>query len=216
MGGLVEKIILRNTPIPAAKAQEFTTYQDGQTGMVIHVLQGEREMVRQNRSLAKFELKGIPPMKAGVARIKVIFAVDADGLLTVSAVEENTKISQVVEVKPSYGLSEEEIKSMLYSSMEHGRDDIAMRLIAESKVEAERLIIALESGLKDDADLLSENDLAQINQQKLQLQESLKGDNREKILAETAALESISANFAECRMNKHIAASLRGKKVGEF
>jgi len=216
MGGLVEKIISRNTPIPVSKAQEFTTYQDGQTGMVIHALQGEREMVQQNRSLAKFELKGIPPMKAGVARIKVIFAVDADGLLTVSAIEENTGISQVVEVKPSYGLSDEEIKAMLYASMEHGRDDIAMRLLAESKVEAERLIIALESGLKDDADLLTSDEIKEINKQKLQLQKSLEGNDREKILSNTNALENISANFAENRMNKHIANSLRGKQVNEF
>lgn len=215
MGGLVEKIIPRNTPIPVSKAQEFTTYQDSQTGMVIHVLQGEREMVGQNRSLAKFELKGIPPLRAGIARIKVIFSVDADGLLTVSALEEITGTKQTIEVKPSYGLTEEEIKTMLYSSMEHGREDMERRLLAESKIEAERLIIALESGLYEDADLLDPSDLEKINQHKMQLRMSLDGTVREKIIADTTALENVSADFAASRMNKHIANSLRGKKISE-
>lgn len=215
MGGLVEKVIHRNTPIPVSKAQEFTTYQDGQTGMVIHVVQGEREMVQQNRSLAKFELKGIPAMKAGVGRICVTFAVDADGLLTVSAREETTGTEQVVEVKPSYGLSEEEIKNMLYASMQHGREDMEQRLLAEAKVEAERLIIALESGLSEDADLLSAEELTAINSKKTDLQTSMAGTNRDNITTATAALEGAAANFASSRMNKHIAASLRGKKIGE-
>lgn len=213
MGGLVEKVIHRNTPIPVSKAQEFTTYQDGQTGMVIHVLQGEREMVSQNRSLAKFELKNIPAMKAGVARIKITFAVDADGLLTVSAVEETTNTQQKIEVKPSYGLSDEEIKQMLYASMEHGTEDMELRLLAEARVDAERLIIAVESGLAEDADLLSAEELQALQTQKTQLQETLKGTDREKILAANAQLERASADFASRRMNKHIATALRGKKI---
>lgn len=213
MGSLVEKIIHRNTPIPVSKAQEFTTYKDGQTGMVIHVLQGEREMVQQNRSLAKFELKNIPPMNAGVARIKVIFTVDADGLLTVSAREEITGTEQTVEVKPSYGLTDEEIKNMLYASMEHGREDMAERLLAEAKIEAERLIIAIDSGLSLDADLLGEAELQNIQLQKNALTKSISGNDREKILADTKKLEEITANFASKRMDKHIAFALRGKKI---
>ncbi len=216
MGGLVEKIIHRNTPIPVSKAQEFTTYQDGQTGMVIHVVQGEREMTQQNRSLAKFELKNIPAMKAGVARIKVIFAVDADGLLTVSALEETTGTQQKIEVKPSYGLSDEEIKEMLYASMQHGREDMAARLLAEAKIEAQRLIIALESGLAEDSDLLNESELADINNSKINLEISLKADDREVIIANTKKLEELSADFASSRMNKHIASALRGRKIEEF
>lgn len=213
MGGLVEKIIHRNTPIPVSKAQEFTTYQDGQTGMVIHVVQGEREMVQQNRSLARFELKNIPSMKAGVARIKIIFAVDADGLLTVSAIEETTNTQQKIEVKPSYGLSDEEIKQMLYASMEHGSEDMNLRLLTEAKIEAERLIIALESGLADDVDLLTAEELDVLQKQKSQLQEILKNTDREEIIATTSVLEKSSADFASRRMNKHIASALRGKKI---
>ncbi len=215
MGGLVEKVIHRNTPIPVSKAQEFTTYQDGQTGMVIHVVQGEREMTQQNRSLAKFELKNIPAMKAGIARIKVVFAVDADGLLTVSALEETTGTRQTIEVKPSYGLSHEEIKEMLYASMEHGRDDMAMRLLAEAKIEAQRLIIALDSSIKDDSDLLSTSELSDINRLKNKLQESLQGEDRELILANNKKLEEISTDFASNIMNKHIAASLKGRRIEE-
>lgn len=213
MGGLVEKIIHRNTPIPVSKAQEFTTYQDGQTGMVIHVLQGEREMVQQNRSLAKFELKGIPSMVAGIARIKVIFAVDADGLLTVSAREEVTGKEQVVEVKPSYGLTDEEIKNMLYASMEHGREDMAERLLTEARIEAQRLIIALDSGLNQDEDLLTKLELENILNHKNILLKSIDGMDRKKILADTKKLEEVSANFASERMNRHIAISLRGTKI---
>ena len=155
MGGLAEKIIHRNTPIPAAQAQDFTTFQDGQTAMMIHVVQGEREMIDQNRSLARFELRAIPPMSAGAARIRVTFAIDADGLLTVSAREQTTGVEQTVEVKPSYGLSEQDMATMLRQSLEHARQDMVRRLLAEARVEAERAVLAVRSALAADGTLLS-------------------------------------------------------------
>ncbi|MBC7952582.1 MAG: Fe-S protein assembly chaperone HscA, partial [Rhodospirillaceae bacterium] len=158
MGGIVEKVIPRNTPIPVSMAQEFTTYQDGQSAMSIHVVQGEREMVDQNRSLARFILRGIPPMTAGAARIRVTFQVDADGLLTVGATELTTGVEQHVAVKPSYGLNEDEMANMLRASLENARDDMAQRLLAESVVEAKRSVLAVRSALGVDADLLSESE----------------------------------------------------------
>lgn len=214
MGGLVEKIIPRNTPIPVAKSQEFTTYQDGQTGLVIHVLQGEREMSSQNRSLAKFTLSNIPPMKAGMARIKITFAVDADGMLNVSAIEETTGTQQTIVVKPSYGLDEDEIKTMLLNSMKHGAEDMATRLLEEAKLEARRLIIALDSGLKEDQDLLDKQELANILNHKQQLQTSLNSTDRESIITATTNLETSATDFSTRRMNKHIADSLKGRKIG--
>ena len=154
MGGVVEKVIHRNTPIPVAMAQEFTTYQDGQTAMLIHVVQGEREMVDQNRSLARFTLHDIPPLTAGAARIRVNFALDADGILTVAAREESTGTEQRVEVKPSYGLSDEDMETMLRDSMENARVDMETRLLTESRVEARRAVLALNAALEADGDLL--------------------------------------------------------------
>ena len=154
MGGIVEKVIERNTSIPVSMAQEFTTYQDGQSAMMVHVVQGEREMVDQCRSLGKFVLSGIPPMTAGAARIKVTYSVDADGLLTVSAREEMTGVEQTIEVKPSYGLSEDDMATMLRSSMENARGDMEWRLLAEARVEAGRTVDALDAALKVDGDLL--------------------------------------------------------------
>ncbi len=213
MGGIVEKIIGRNSPIPVAKAQEFTTYKDGQTAMAIHAVQGEREMVNQNRSLARFELKGIPPMVAGAAKIKVTFAVDADGLLTVSAAEETTGLQQKVEVKPSYGLSEEEIRNMLYASMQNAKDDMELRLLTEAKVEAEGLVMILQNAMIADAALLSDTEIKAINEKIEQIKAANGGADRDKINLLRKELEEITGPFAESRMNAHIGDALRGKKI---
>lgn len=215
MGGIVEKIIHRNTPIPVAKAQVFTTYKDNQTAMPIHVVQGEREMVSQNRSLAKFELKGIPPMVAGAARIKVIFTVDSDGLLTVSAAEESTGIEQEVEVKPSYGLSDEEIKEMLYASMANAKDDIEARLLAEAKVEAQGTIASLEAALEKDGKLLQINEIAVIDKSLKHLRKTLKSDDRQLVTQARKELEKAAEKFVETRMDLYIGEALKGREVGE-
>ncbi len=213
MGGIVEKIIHRNTPIPVAKAQEFTTYKDNQTGMPIHVVQGEREMVEQNRSLAKFELKGIPPMVAGAARVKVTFTVDADGLLTVSAAEEFTGEVQHVEVKPSYGLTDDEIKEMLYASMANAKDDMEARLLAEAKVEAEGTIASVEAALEQDGGLLDIDSRAKIDSALQVLKSSNGRESRDAINEAREELEKVSEGFAEKRMDLYIGEALKGKEV---
>lgn len=216
MGGIVEKIIHRNTPIPVAKAQEFTTYKDGQTGMPIHVVQGEREMAVQNRSLAHFELKGIPPMVAGAARIRVTFTVDADGLLTVSAREEFTGTEQTVEVKPSYGLSDEEIKNMLYASMQHAHEDMEARLLAESKVEAEGTVLSVEEAIKKDVNLLTQEELDNIINSVNELKTAILSNNRDSINNARKALEKATENFAEMRMNLYIGEALKGQNINNM
>ena len=213
MGGLVEKIIHRNSPIPTVAAQEFTTYQDGQTGMSIHVLQGEREMVDQCRSLARFELTGIPPMTAGAARIRVTFQVDADGLLMVSAEEQTTGVLQEVTVQPSYGLPIERIEQMIRESMEHAREDMTQRLLAEACVEAGRSIHELESALQADGGLLDKKEQQAIQESVHQLQEALSGEDRDRIDALHQQLQHISASFAQKRMDKHIGKALKGVHV---
>jgi len=213
MGGLVEKIIHRNTPIPVAKAQEFTTYQDGQTGMIVHVVQGEREMVDQNRSLARFELSGIPPQVAGAGRVRVSFAVDADGLLTVSAREETTGTETRVEVKPSYGLGEGEIERMLRASMEHARDDVTRRLLAEARVEAERVRFATEAALAADGALLVDGEGETIAEALSVLGSAVAGENRDIIDAAVAALDVAAQPFAQRRMDSAFAAALAGQTV---
>jgi molecular chaperone HscA len=216
MGGMVEKVIPRNSAIPTAVAQEFTTYMDGQAGMQFHVVQGEREMVQDCRTLARFELKGIPPMKAGVARVKVTFTVDADGLLTVAASEEKTGVSQEVAVKPSYGLREGEIEQMLYDSMEHAREDMENRLLAEARVEASRGLLAMEQALREDSELLSAEEHQRVEQQMQLLKRAIAEDSRDAINARVKALEEGAEMLASRQMDKHIAGALKGMKVEEL
>ncbi|MCP5372491.1 MAG: Fe-S protein assembly chaperone HscA [Hyphomicrobiales bacterium] len=213
MGGMVEKIIPRNTPIPVAKAQDFTTYQDGQGAMSIHVLQGEREMADQCRSLAKFVLTGIPPMTAGAARIRVSFAVDADGLLTVSAREETTGVEQKVEVKPSYGLTEEEMGEMLYDSLRNAQADMDRRLLAEARVEANRALNAVVSALNIDGDLLDDGERAQVERVMAAVRDAVAGEDRDIINAAAEDLEKATREFAERRMDRGISAALAGQSV---
>jgi len=210
MGGLVEKVIPRNTPIPVAKAQEFTTFQDGQTAMAIHVVQGEREMVDQNRSLARFNLTGIPAMAAGAAHIRVTFQVDADGLLTVSAGEDTSGIETKVEVKPSYGLSEEEMSTMLYDSMKHAKDDMELRLLTEARVEAERAMLAVRAALQADCSLLSVEEREDIGEQMDNVIDTIKGSDRDAINAAAENLDKATRIFAEKRMDKGIRDALTG------
>ena len=212
-GGLVEKIIARNTPIPAAKSQEFTTYADGQSAMKIHVLQGERELVEQCRSLAFFELTGIPAMPAGLARIKVTFAVDADGLLTVAAEELTTGKKQEVAVKPTYGLKEGEVEAMLKASYENARDDIVARLLQETRVEAQFLLDDLAKAIALDGDLLSAKEREEIEVQKSALKNAMAGDDRDTILLLKNTLDAVCQNFAESRMNRVIKKELVGKAI---
>ena len=213
MGGLFERIVPRNTPIPVSRAQDFTTYSDGQSGMSIHVLQGEREMAQRNRSLARFELTGIPPMTAGAARIRVTFAVDADGLVTVGAREETTGTESKVEVRPSYGLADGEIERMLYDSMEHARDDVARRLLAESRVEAERMIAATRAALDADESLLEEGEGRRIEAAIAELERAVAGEDRDLIDALVRTLDDIARPFAQRRMDRSISAALEGRNL---
>ncbi len=216
MGGIVEKLIYRNTPIPAEATQEFTTYQDGQTGMQIHVVQGEREMVDQCRSLARFELTGIPPLPAGITRVEVRFTIDADGLLTVSAKEQETGLSQTVEVKPSYGLPIDTIEQMIRESMEKGREDIMQRLLAEARVEAQRTIEETRSALKQDDDLLDEEEKTAIVKAIENTQGVLSADDRDAIDAAHEGLKRAIELFAERRMNAAVQKALAGSRVSDM
>ena len=218
MGGLVEKIIGRNTTIPVARAQEFTTYKDGQTAMAIHVLQGERELVSDCRSLARFELRGIPPMVAGAARIEVRFQVDADGLLEVTAEEKTSGVQASVAVKPSYGLGDEEIEAMLRSSMDHAGEDMRIRALREQEVEANRVIEALDSAFEKDADqLLTEEEKAEILAARDHLQETMcEHQNVDAIKIAVKELEKVSEAYVARRMNASVQKAMAGHKVDEF
>ena len=213
IGGLVEKIVPRNTPIPVSLAQEFTTYQDSQTGMALHVVQGEREKVEDCRSLARFELLGIPPMTAGAARIKVSFSVDADGLLTVSALEKTTGMSQHVEVKPSYGLDDAAMERMLRDSIEYAASDMSERLLTEARVDARRVTLALDAALSADGDLLAGHERHQIDAARTRLVLAAEGGDRDAIAAAMEGLESIVKPFAEKRMDRGIRQALTGVEV---
>ena len=212
-GGLAEKIIPRNSTIPTARAQDFTTFKDGQTAMTIHVVQGERELVSDCRSLAKFTLRGIPPMAAGAARIRVTFQVDADGLLSVSAQEQSTGVQAQIEVKPSYGLDDGTITQMLKDSMNNAAEDMAARARAEAVVEAESLTDAVNAALELDSDLLEAEELQQIQQDIAALQGRLKDGKAEDIRAAVAKLSHSTDNFAAKRMNRNIQRALTGQSV---
>lgn len=216
MGGLAEKIIARNSTLPIARAQEFTTFKDGQTAMALHVVQGERELVSDCRSLARFELRGIPPMAAGAARIRVTFQVDADGLLSVSAREQTSGCEARIEVKPSYGLSDDEITSMLKDSYNHAVDDAQRRALREAQVEAQRLLEATQSALREDADLLSEAERVQLDGSMTRLQSILLGDDRRAIDAAMQQLSQATAEFAARRMNRSVQQALAGRNVAEL
>ncbi|NHI01295.1 Fe-S protein assembly chaperone HscA [Oceanimonas sp. MB9] len=214
MGGLVEKVIPRNTTIPVARAQEFTTFKDGQTAMAIHVVQGERELVADCRSLARFVLTGIPPMAAGAAHIRVTFQVDADGLLSVSAMEKSSGVQASIEVKPSYGLKEEDISTMLKASFEHAQEDIAARMLAEQRVEAARVVENIISALQADGDeLLSEQEQADVVASLEALQQAAQGDDPEAIKRAIEQTDKQTADFAARRMDASIRKALAGQRV---
>lgn len=216
MGGLVEKVIPRNSTLPIARAQEFTTFKDGQTAMSIHVLQGERELVSDCRSLAKFELRGIPPMVAGSARIRVTFTVDADGLLSVSAREMTTNIEANIVVKPSYGLSEEQILTMLQSSFGAAETDKQARALAEAKVEATGLILAIEAALQQDSHLLTDAEKFAILEALSQLKTLVEGVDHHAIHQATEGLNVATESFAAKRMDASVSRALTGKDVAQL
>jgi molecular chaperone HscA len=216
MGGLVEKVVARNSTLPIARAQEFTTYKDGQTAMAFHVVQGERELVKDCRSLARFELRGIPPMVAGAARIRVTFQVDADGLLSVSAREMSSGVEASVRVKPSYGLSEDEIADMLRQGMECAGDDMTARALQEQIVEARRVLEAIESAFEKDGALLSADERASIEAAMARLRELMEGSDHHAIKRGTDELSRASDEFAARRMDKSIRVALTGRKINEI
>ncbi len=217
MGGLVEKVIPRNTPIPVARAQDFTTYKDGQTAMAIHVVQGERELVSDCRSLGRFELRGIPPMVAGAARIRVTFQVDADGLLSVSAQEQTTGVRASIQVKPSYGLTDTEIEQMLKDSLAHASEDVAIRTLREQQVEADRILEALEGALAADGDtLLSSKEREAIEQAMERLRTARAGSDARAIKQAIDELDQVTQPFAARRMDAGIKRALEGHAVDEL
>jgi molecular chaperone HscA len=216
MGGLAEKVIPRNSTIPCARAQEFTTFKDGQTAMAIHVVQGERELVSDCRSLARFELRGIPPMAAGAARIRVTYQVDADGLLSVSAREIHSGVEASITVKPSYGLGDDEIAKMLQESFTSADVDMKQRALREEQVEAERILLATQSALDADGDLLSDSERADIAALIDAVREKARGDDHAAIKSAVEALANGTEEFAARRMDRSVRAALAGKKLDEI
>jgi len=216
MGGLVEKIIPRNATIPTARAQEFTTFRDGQTALALHVVQGERELVSDCRSLARFELRGIPPLVAGAARIRVTFQVDADGLLVVTAREQTAGVEANIVVKPSYGLSDAEIAGMLKDSLAYAADDAQQRALKEAQVEAQRLIEAVRSALKTDRELLADDELARVESGIVRLANAVQTDKRRQILLAIDDLEAETKSFAARRMDKSIRRAFAGRNISEL
>ncbi|CAI1088965.1 Hsc66 [Serratia entomophila] len=215
MGGLVEKVIPRNTTIPVARAQEFTTFKDGQSAMMIHVLQGERELVQDCRSLARFTLRGLPPLPAGGAHIRVTFQVDADGLLSVTAMEKSTGVEASIQVKPSYGLSDNEIAGMIKDSMANAQSDVGARKLAEQRVEASRVLESLQGALASDAALLSEAESQAIAAASQALQQAVQGDSPAAIEDAIKTLDAQTQDFAARRMDASIRRALAGHSVDE-
>jgi len=213
MGGLVERIVPRNETIPTAKAQDFTTYQDGQTALALHVVQGERDLVADCRSLARFELRGIPPMAAGAARIRVTFTVDADGLLSVSAVEQGSGVQAQIDVKPSYGLGDDQIARMLQDSFSTAEADMRARALVESRVDADRMLLATQSALRADGDLLAAVERDAVDALMAALRATVASDDAAEIEASTQALAKGTEAFAALRMNRGIHKALAGKNI---
>ncbi|QTE88003.1 Fe-S protein assembly chaperone HscA [Shewanella algae] len=213
MGGLVEKVIPRNTTIPVARAQEFTTFKDGQSAMAFHVVQGERELVADCRSLARFTLKGIPPLAAGAAHIRVTFQVDADGLLSVTAMEKSTGVQSSIQVKPSFGLSDTEIAGMLKDSMQNAKEDIELRMLTEQRVEAARVLESLHSALAKDGELLSKEERALVDRAMADLSETAANGDVDAIKAAIEAVDAQTQEFAARRMDNSIRAALKGQSV---
>ncbi|WP_345844473.1 Fe-S protein assembly chaperone HscA [Shewanella algae] len=213
MGGLVEKVIPRNTTIPVARAQEFTTFKDGQSAMAFHVVQGERELVADCRSLARFTLKGIPPLAAGAAHIRVTFQVDADGLLSVTAMEKSTGVQSSIQVKPSFGLSDTEIAGMLKDSMQNAKEDIELRMLTEQRVEAARVLESLHSALAKDGELLSQEERALVDRAMANLSETAANGDVDAIKAAIEAVDAQTQEFAARRMDNSIRAALKGQSV---
>ncbi len=213
MGGLAEKVVPRNATLPVTRAQEFTTWRDGQTAMAIHVVQGERERVADCRSLARFELRGIPPMAAGAARIRVTFQVDADGLLSVSAREQTSGIEAAIAVKPSYGLSDDEIARMLRDSFEHAADDMAARMLAEARVEADHVAMATDAALASDGDLLSPGERAEVDAALARVRSVRDGDDAAAVRAAVEHLNRATATLAARRMDRGVRQALAGRAV---
>ncbi|MGI2127512.1 Fe-S protein assembly chaperone HscA [Shewanella oncorhynchi] len=213
MGGLVEKVVSRNTTIPVARAQEFTTFKDGQMAMAFHVVQGERELVADCRSLARFTLKGIPPLAAGAAHIRVTFQVDADGLLSVTAMEKSTGVQSSIQVKPSFGLSDTEIATMLKDSMKYAKDDIGRRMLAEQQVEAARVLESLHAALAKDGDLLNADERGQIDATMANVAQVAAGDDADAIKLAIEKLDEQTQDFAARRMDNSIRVAFKGQSI---
>ena len=216
MGGVAEKILPRNTTIPAGARQIFTTYADKQTGFDLHIVQGERELAADCRSLARFVLKGIPPMPAGLARLEVTFRVDADGLLSVTAREETTGVETKVEVKPSYGLTDAEVEDMLLAALDHGEDDLERRGLIEARVEAEQVLTATRKALAADADLLSPPERERVDQALADLEAAILGERKGSITARTEALDGATHDWAGRRMDRAVARAIAGKRIDDL
>jgi molecular chaperone HscA len=216
MGGLTEKVIPRNTTIPTARAQEFTTFKDGQTAMSVHVLQGERELASDCRSLARFELRGIPPMVAGAARIRVTFQVDADGLLSVAAREQSSGVEASVQVKPSYGLGDEDITRMLKDAFTHAKDDMYARALNEQIVDAQGLIGSTHAAMAEDGALLDADETAAIQSSIAALEKLMAGHDHHAIKRGIEALNAVTTDFAQRRMDQNVRRAMAGQKLETF